>query len=198
MRALVWTCRLILIVVVLAFAATVCYQTYSGDIPAKLNPAMLALNYVTVIGASLAGLLLPVARRYWQSLGLLLALVAARVLFGGTKPRLAGLERELLTDFQSNLIWIAIGVTGLALIVTITWRAIAGERAVKAIKHAASQPATAVVAPTPTVVEAAPVEEAPKKTKEASKKKSEKSDAAAEEAGAKDEPKAEDKSDSAD
>jgi len=174
MRILVWTCRVILTVVVLAFAATVFYMTH--DVDDHFDSAMPALNLVTVIGASLVGLTWPITRRYWHSLALLIALVGVRILYGGESPSLSTLDTELLTPWQSNYIWIAIGVTGLSLIVTITWRAVAGDKAVRAIREAAAgttaaqtvtavqpaqvvMPAATVEPPAPAVVEEADKED---------------------------------------
>ena len=97
MRALVWTCRVIMTVVILAFVATIFYMTRTGESGSQMDSAMPALNLVTVIGASLAGLIWPIAKRYWHALALLVSLGALRALFGGTRPRIPGLETELLT-----------------------------------------------------------------------------------------------------
>jgi hypothetical protein len=122
MRFLVWTWRVVLLVVVGAFVATAYYMTH--DVGRHMDSAMPALNLISVIGAGLLGVVWTLSRRYWHTLILLVALGLLRGLFGD----------ELLTEFQSLWVLVAIGVAGLVFVVTLTARALINDRALKAAK----------------------------------------------------------------
>jgi 4-amino-4-deoxy-L-arabinose transferase-like glycosyltransferase len=130
MRFLVWTWRVVLTVVVGAFVATVYYMTH--DMGTDMDVAMPALNLVTVIGTALLGIVWSSARRYWHAFILLVVLGIMRGLFGFP----AVTEPKLLTNFQSDFLWVSIGVVGLALVVSLTARAVISERALKSAKAA--------------------------------------------------------------
>ena len=174
MRFLVWTWRVILVVVAAAFVATIYYMTH--DVGTSMDGAMPALNLITVIGTGLLGIIWSIARRYWHALMLLVTLGLFRGLFwyGHT---------ELLTDFQKLWLLVSIGVVVVAFVVTLTARALANDRALKAVRAASAVPAapavavapapiasaseTAVTVEMPQVTEAAPaVAEEPNPTKE--------------------------------
>ena len=148
MRFLVWTCRLIMAVVVAAFVATVFYMTHA--VGTDMDSVKPVLNLITVIGTAVVGLAWPLMRRYWQALILLVALGVLRGLFG-EGPGLSTLNYPLLTPFQSDYLWISIGVVVLALIVSLVTRAVASDRALRAMKQvpAVGTGATAVVAAEP-------------------------------------------------
>lgn len=131
MRFLVWTCRVILAIAIGAFVATVFYLTHSVDMP---EVARAVLNWTTVVATALVGFIWPLIRGYGQALLLLVGLTAARVLFG-TDPGLSSLNIPLLTPFQSDFLWVSIGVTFLTLVVTVVARAIVSERHMRAIKQ---------------------------------------------------------------
>jgi 4-amino-4-deoxy-L-arabinose transferase-like glycosyltransferase len=136
MRFLVWTWRVVLAVVVAAFIATIFYMTH--DVGTDMDPAMPALNLITVIGTALLGITWTVTRRYWHALILLVALGVFRGLFGFG-------ERELLTDFQALWLLVSIGVVGLVFVVSLTARALINDRAAKAAKAGAAQVAAQTV-----------------------------------------------------
>ena len=133
MRLLVWLCRVILFVVVGAFVATVFYMTH--DVGTDMDSAKPVLNLVTVIGAGLLGFVWPLIRRYWQALLLLIGLGVLRGLFAAD-PGLSSLRTPLLTPFQSDYLWISIGVVGFFLIATLAGRAITSDRKLRALKQA--------------------------------------------------------------
>jgi hypothetical protein len=141
MRFFVWTCRVLLTVVIGAFVATVFYLTHSVSFP---EGAKAALNWVTVAGTAVVGLAWPLMRRYWQALLLLVGLGVARALFG-THPGLSNLTTPLLTPFQSDFFWVSIGVVFVVLVVTIIARAILSDRHMRAMRQAAS--ATVITGP---------------------------------------------------
>ncbi len=151
MRLLVWVCRVILFVVVGAFVATVFSLIHR--VGTDMDSAKLALDLVTVIGAGLLGLIWPLMRRYWQALLLLIGLGVVRGLFGAD-PGLSTLETPLLTPFQSDYIWISIGVTGFFLIATLATRAITSDRKLRALRKA-----TTIATPAQVVTSAASVTE---------------------------------------
>jgi hypothetical protein len=148
MRFLVWTCRVIMAVVVAAFVATVFYMTHS--VGTDMDSAKPVLNLITVIGAALVGLAWPLMRRYWQALILLVTLGVLRGLFG-TGPGFSSLKYPLLTPFQCDYLWISIGVVALALVASLVVRAVASDRALRAMKQVpsigAAAPAAAVAEP---------------------------------------------------
>jgi hypothetical protein len=137
MRFLVWACRVILVVVIAAFVATVFYMTH--NVGTSMDSALPALDLITVIGAGLVGLLWPLMRRYWQALFLLIGLGVFRGLFG--RPGLANINTQLPTHFQDDFLWASMGVTALALVVALVVRAILGDRALRALKQAPAIPA---------------------------------------------------------
>lgn len=121
-------------VVIGCFVATVFYLTHTG---AFAEAAKATLNWVTVAGAALVGLVWPLMRRYWQAALLLVGLGVFRALFG-THPALSSLHTPLLTPFQSDFLWIPIGVTFLALVGMIVGRALISDRNMQAMRKAAS------------------------------------------------------------
>jgi hypothetical protein len=135
MRFVVWTCRVIMAAVIVAFVATVFYVTH--DVGTHMDGAKPVLNLITVAGAALVGFIWPLLRRYWQGLMLLVSLLVMRGLFG--RPEIPGpsLETPLLTPFQSDFLWIPIGVVALMLVVTLVARAVASDRKLRALKQAA-------------------------------------------------------------
>jgi hypothetical protein len=143
MRFLVWVCRLIMLVVVAAFVATIFYVTH--DVGTQMDSAKPALNLITVIGAALLGFLWPLMRRYWQAFALLVSLGALRILFGQPELFKLDLLNPLLTPFQSDFLWIPIGVAPFMLLVTLVARAVASDRKLRAMKQVV---ATANLAPT--------------------------------------------------
>jgi 4-amino-4-deoxy-L-arabinose transferase-like glycosyltransferase len=134
MRLLVWTWRVVLAVVVGAFVATIYYMAH--DVGTYMDGAMPALNLITVIGTALLGIVWAVTRRYWHAFILLVVLGIMRGLFGFPSAT----EPKLLTHFQSDFLWVSIGVVGLALVVVLTARAVISERALKATKVAGTIP----------------------------------------------------------
>ena len=110
-------------VVVGAFVATVYYMTH--DVGTDMDSAMPALSLITAIGTGLLGVVWTICRRYWHTLILLIALGVLRGLFAF--PR-------LLTQWQTDYLWVSIGVIGLGLVVTLTARTLVNERALKAAK----------------------------------------------------------------
>jgi hypothetical protein len=148
MRFLVWTCRVIMAVVIAAFVATVFYMTHA--VGTDMDSAKPVLNLITVIGAALVGLAWPLMRRYWQALILLVSLGVLRGLFGAG-PGLSSLKYPLLTPFQCDYLWISIGVVALTLVASLVVRAVASDRALRAMKQVppigAGAPAAGPVAP---------------------------------------------------
>ena len=134
MRFLVWLCRVIVVVVIGAFVAVIFYLTHSVSMP---DSAKAALNWVTVAGTAVIGLAWPLMRRYWQALLLLIGLGVMRALFG-EGPGLSSLRIPLLTPFQSDFLWVSIGVVVLVSIVALVTRAILGDRAIRAMRAAAT------------------------------------------------------------
>jgi hypothetical protein len=166
MRFLVWVCRLILVVVVAAFVATIFYVTH--DVGTQMDSAKPALNLVTVIGAGLLAFFWPLMRRYWQALALLVSLGALRVLFGQPELFKLDLLNPLLTPFQSDFLWIPIGVAPFMLLVTLVARAVASDRKLRAMKQVvatatvvSAATAVAVAVPEPLMVAAPEVASAP-------------------------------------
>jgi hypothetical protein len=156
MRFLVWICRVILLATVAAFVATLFYMTHTvGTEWASAKPA---LNLVTVIGAAVLGFVWPLMRRYWQALLLLISLVVFRGLFGFQD--FEDLKTPLLTPFQSDYLWVPIGVVAVVLVVTLVARAVVSDRKVRALKHVQSlgipgpNAALAVVPPASLVISA--------------------------------------------
>jgi hypothetical protein len=88
-----------------------------------MDPALPALDLVTIIGAGLLGVIWTLARRYWHALILLASLGIVRGLLGD----------ELMTEFQRFWVFIAIGVVGLVFVVSLTARALANDRRIKAV-----------------------------------------------------------------
>lgn len=152
MRFIVWTCRLIMVVVIAAFAATVFYMTH--NVGADMDAVMPTLKLITVIGTALVGLVWPLIRRYWQALFLLVSLGVLRGLFG--EPGLDSLEHPLLTPFQSDYLWISIGVVALALVACLAVRAVMSDRALRALKQAQSPSPGTLGATDMTTAEVAP------------------------------------------
>jgi hypothetical protein len=148
MRFLVWTLRVIMAVVVAAFVATVFYMTHA--VGTDMDGVKPTLNLITVIGTALVGLAWPLMRRYWQALILLLGLGVARGLFG-TDPGLSSLNYPLLTPFQSDYLWISIGVVALASIVSLVIRAVVSDQKLRALKQARE---AAIIGSAPAVAEA--------------------------------------------
>lgn len=138
MRFLIWVCRVLLTVVIAAFVTTVFYMTHSVSMP---EGAKAALNWITVAGTALLGLSWPLMRRYFQALLLLVGLGVARALFG-VHPALPSQETQLLTNFQSDFLWVSIGVAFVALAGTIATRAIMSDRRMRAARQAASTAST--------------------------------------------------------
>lgn len=134
MRFLVWTCRVILLATVAAFVATLFYMTH--DVGTQIDSAKPALNLITVIGAAVLGFVWPLMRRYWQALLLLISLGAFRGLFGF--QGFESLKTPLLTPFQVDYLWVAIGVTAAALLVTLVARAIISDKKLRALRHVQS------------------------------------------------------------
>lgn len=151
MRALVWTCRLVMAVVAAAFVATIFYMTHK--VGTQMDVAKPTLNLVAVIGAGLIGIVWPLMRRYWQALVLLVSLGVFRGLFG-TNPGLTSLTTPLATPFQSDYLWFSMGAIVLALLATLIGRAIASDRRLRSIKHGV---AAGAPAPAPRVTPPAPV-----------------------------------------
>jgi hypothetical protein len=143
MRVAIWTCRVIMVVVIAAFVATVFYMTH--DVGTDMDSSKPALNLITVIGTALLGLVWPLMRRYWQALILLVSLGVFRGLFG-TGPGLSSIEAPLLTPFQSDYLWVSIGVVALALVASLVVRAVVSDRALRVLKQTQStwNPALAV------------------------------------------------------
>lgn len=131
MRFLVWTCRVIITVVIGCFVATVFYLTHSVTMD---DAAKAALNWVTVAGTAVVGIAWPLMRRYWQAFLLLVGLGVARGLFG-EDPGLSNLTTPLLTPFQSDFLWVPIGATFLTLVGSITVRAIVSDRRMKRMQQ---------------------------------------------------------------
>jgi hypothetical protein len=138
-------------VVVAAFVATVFYMTHA--VGTDMDSVKPALNLIAVIGTALVGFAWPLMRRYWQALILLVTLCVLRGLFG-TGPGLSSLKYPLLTPFQSDYLWISIGVVALALVASLVMRAVVSDRALRAMKQASAlgtgpvaAAAAAVVAP---------------------------------------------------
>lgn len=134
MRSLVWLCRVIVVVVIGAFVAVIFYLTNSVSMP---ESAKAALNWVTVVGTAVVGLAWPLMRKYWQAFLLLVSLGVMRALFG-VGPGLSSLRTPLLTPFQSDFLWVSIGVVVLATVAALVTRAILGDKAMRAMKAAAS------------------------------------------------------------
>jgi len=159
MRFLVWTWRVVSVIVLGAFVATVYYVTHERFTDVSgMDAALPALNLVTVIGAGLLGVVWTFARRYWHALFLLASLGVARGLLGD----------ELLTEFQNFWLFISIGVVGLVFVVTLTARALVNDRKLKAAgagtaaqPQIAAMPVPQIVTPPAPVAPPAPVVEEP-------------------------------------
>jgi len=134
MRFLVWICRLILLATVAAFVAILFYMTH--DVGTQMDSAKPALNLITVIGSAVLGFVWPLMRRYWQALLLLISVGAFRGLFGF--QGFEGLKTPLLTPFQVDFLWVPIGVTAAALVVTLIARAVVSDKRMRALKHVQS------------------------------------------------------------
>ena len=128
MRFLIWTWRVVLVVVVGAFVATLYYVT--RDAGEHIKGAIPTLSLITVIGPALLGIVWAVTRRYWHAFILLVALGLLRGLFGFPNAT----EPELITNWQADFLWVPIGVIALALVVALTVRAVLSERALKTVK----------------------------------------------------------------
>jgi hypothetical protein len=164
MRFLVWVCRVILVATVAAFVATLFYMTH--NVGTDMDSAKPALNLITVIGAAVLGLVWPLMRRYWQALVLLISLGVFRGLFGFQD--FESLKTPLLTPFQADYLWVPIGVTAAALLITLVARALTSDRKLRALRHAQSlgipgpaayvavTPPAALVTPEPAFVAATP------------------------------------------
>lgn len=135
MRLLVWVCRLLLVVIIGSFVGTVFYLTHDVAFPEGVRAA---LNWITVAASAVVGLAWPFMRRYWQALLLLIGLLAFRLLFGENPSLFAVQDPSLLTPFQSDFLWVPIGVTAASLIGTIVFRAIVSDRNLQAMRQAAS------------------------------------------------------------
>ena len=134
MGFIVWICRVIVVVVIAAFVAIIFYLTHTVSMP---ESAKAALNWVTVVGTAVVGLAWPLMRRYWQALLLLISLGVMRALFG-VDPGLSSLHTPLLTPFQSDFLWISIGVVFLAMVAALVTRAILGDKAMREMRAAAT------------------------------------------------------------
>lgn len=134
MRFLVWLCRVIVVVVIGAFVAVIFYLTHSVSMP---ESAKAALNWVTVVGTAVVGIAWPLMRKYWQALVLLISLGVMRALFG-VGPGLSTLRTQLLSNFQSDYLWVSIGVIVLATAAALVTRAILGDKAMRAMRAAAA------------------------------------------------------------
>lgn len=133
MRFLVWTCRVIITVVIGCFVATVFYLTHDVTMD---DAAKAALNWITIVGTAVVGIAWPLMRKYWQALLLLVGVGVVRALFG-TDPGLSSLDTPLLTPFQSDFLWVPIGATFLTLVGSIIVRAIISDRRMRAMKQQA-------------------------------------------------------------
>lgn len=142
MRFLVWTCRVVMAVVIAAFVAIIFYMTHSVSFPEE---AKAALNWATVVGTALVGLVWPLMRRYWQALLLLVSLGVLRALFG-QGPGLSSMRTPLLTPFQSDFLWVSIGVVFVALAGALVTRAIHSDRAMRSMRAAATATTAGAVA----------------------------------------------------
>jgi len=138
MRFLVWLCRVIVVVVIGAFVAVIFYLTHSVSMP---ESAKAALNWATVIGTAVVGLAWPLMRKYWQAFLLLISLGVMRALFG-VDPGLSSLRTPLLTPFQSDFLWVSIGVVVVATAAALVTRAILGDRAMRAMRAATTTTVT--------------------------------------------------------
>ncbi len=158
MRFLVWLCRVVVVVVIGAFVAIIFYLTHSVSMPEE---AKAALNWVTVAGTALVGLAWPLMRRYWQALLLLISLGVLRGLFG-EGPGLSSLRTPLLTPFQSDFLWVSIGVVFVASVAALVTRAILSDRAMRAMRTVSTvTTAEAVAAQTTAVLQETPILQAP-------------------------------------
>jgi hypothetical protein len=163
MRFLVWTWRVVAVIVLGTFVATVYYVTHERFTDVSgMDGVLPALNLVTVIGVGLLGVVWTLARRYWHALFLLASLGVVRGLLGD----------ELLTEFQNFWLFISIGVVGLVFVVSLTARALANERKLKSVATWSTaqpqfRPSPAPEVITPSVV-TVPVVEEPATTEPAS------------------------------